>query len=64
VVNTYYPGTGTASAGSNTVGIGSIRLGGGNAIAAGDLVLIIQMQDGSGGAAGFDIWLHPIQSKG
>jgi uncharacterized repeat protein (TIGR01451 family) len=50
VVNTYYPGTGTASAGSSTIGIGTIRSDVGSnttAIVAGDLVLIIQMQDGS-----------------
>jgi uncharacterized repeat protein (TIGR01451 family) len=46
-INTYYPGTGTAAAGSTTVEIGTIQAGGGSAIAAGDLVLIIQMQDGS-----------------
>jgi uncharacterized repeat protein (TIGR01451 family) len=47
VVNTYYPGTGTASAGGNTVGIGTMQSGGVTAIATGDLVLIMQMQDGS-----------------
>jgi uncharacterized repeat protein (TIGR01451 family) len=47
VVNTYYPGTGTTSAGSTTIGIGTMRSGGGATIAAGDLVLIMQMQDGS-----------------
>ncbi len=47
VVNTYYPGTGTASSGSTTVNIGTMQSGGGVAIGAGDLVLIIQMQDGS-----------------
>jgi uncharacterized repeat protein (TIGR01451 family) len=47
VVNTYYPGTGTASAGGDTVEIGSRQSGGGTAIVAGDLVLIMQMQDGS-----------------
>ena len=47
VVNTYYPGTGTASAGSTTIGIGTMRPAGGAAIASGDLVLIMQMQNGS-----------------
>jgi uncharacterized repeat protein (TIGR01451 family) len=45
VVNTYYPGSGTTS--GTTVSISTIRSGGGGVIAAGDLVLIIQMQDGS-----------------
>jgi uncharacterized repeat protein (TIGR01451 family) len=47
VVNTYYPGTGTAAGGSSTVSIGTMRLGGVTEIGAGDLVLIIQMQNGS-----------------
>jgi uncharacterized repeat protein (TIGR01451 family) len=47
VINTYHPGTGTASTGSTTVGIGAMQSGGVTAIAAGDLVLIMQMQDGS-----------------
>ncbi len=47
VVNTYYPGTGTASAGDTTVKIGTVQSGSGSAIVDGDLVLIIQMQDGS-----------------
>jgi uncharacterized repeat protein (TIGR01451 family) len=45
VINTYYPGSGTAA--NTTVTVGSVRSGGGNAIAAGDLILVIQMQDGS-----------------
>ena len=45
VVNTYYPGV---SASGTGVVIGTIQAGGGVAIVAGDLVLIIQMQDGSG----------------
>jgi uncharacterized repeat protein (TIGR01451 family) len=45
VLNTYYPGSGTAS--NTTVTVGSMRSGGGSAIAAGDLILVIQMQDGS-----------------
>ena len=47
VVNTYYPGTGTAASGSTTVGIGAMQSVVGTPIAAGDLVLVIQMQDGS-----------------
>ena len=47
VINSYYPGTGTASAGTTTLNIGTIRSGGGAAIADGDLVLIIQMQNGN-----------------
>ena len=50
LVNTYYSGTaaGGAAAGS-TIGYTSASgRGGGTAIAAGDLVLVIQMQDGTG----------------
>ncbi len=49
-VNTYYPGTAAGGSGS-TVGYtsGSPR-GAGTAIASGDLVLVIQMQDGTGGS--------------
>ena len=48
IVNSYYPGISTASAGSTTVVVGTID-GRGNAtpIAAGDLVVIMQMQDAS-----------------
>jgi uncharacterized repeat protein (TIGR01451 family) len=45
VLNTYYPGTGSAT--GTTVTVGTVRSGGGNAITAGDLILIMQMQDGS-----------------
>jgi uncharacterized repeat protein (TIGR01451 family) len=45
VLNSYYPGSGTAS--GTTVTVNTIRSGGGEEIAAGDLILIIQMQDGS-----------------
>jgi uncharacterized repeat protein (TIGR01451 family) len=44
VINTYYPGRGTAAAGSTTVTVGAAT-GAGSNIALGDLVLIIQMQD-------------------
>lgn len=49
VVNTYYPGSGTTSnSGSGgLVTLGAVRSGGGAALAAGDLILIIQMQDGT-----------------
>lgn len=42
-INTYYPGTATASAGSTSITLGAAT--GTPAIASGDLVLIIQMQD-------------------
>ena len=46
--NTYYPGTGIASAGSKFVGIGTLNASGNTTpVAVGDLVLIIQMQDAS-----------------
>jgi uncharacterized repeat protein (TIGR01451 family) len=48
VVNSYYPGSGTASAGSTSVAVGAIDTSGGGsskAISAGDLVMIVQMQD-------------------
>ena len=44
VVNTYYPGTASVSAGATSIPVGSPS-GSGTAIAAGDLLLIIQMQD-------------------
>jgi uncharacterized repeat protein (TIGR01451 family) len=46
IVNTYYPGSGTAGAGSTSIALGSAT-GIGTAIAAGDLVLVVQMQDAS-----------------
>lgn len=47
VINTYYAGTGTASGTSFT--LGSINpQGSQTALSAGDLILIVQMQDGSG----------------
>ncbi|MCY1166040.1 MAG: hypothetical protein V4455_09795 [Pseudomonadota bacterium] len=49
VVNTYYPGTvAGGTAGGTTIGYTSGSSRGAAAIAAGDLVLIIQMQDGTG----------------
>lgn len=44
VVNTYYPGTANALAGATTINVGTAR--GAPALASGDLVLVIQMQDG------------------
>lgn len=44
VVNTYYPGTASVSAGSTSISIGTSR-GSATAIASGDLLLVIQMQD-------------------
>ena len=43
IVNTYYPGTADVAAGSTSIPVGA-PVGGGPAIAAGDLLLIIQMQ--------------------
>jgi uncharacterized repeat protein (TIGR01451 family) len=45
VLNTYYPGSGSAA--GTTMTVGNARSGGGSAITAGDLILIMQMQDGS-----------------
>ncbi len=42
--NTYYPGTATANAGAVSISVGTSR-GAATAIAAGDLLLVIQMQD-------------------
>jgi uncharacterized repeat protein (TIGR01451 family) len=44
IVNTYYPGVGTAAAGATTITVGT-PTGAANTIAAGDLLLVIQMQD-------------------
>lgn len=50
VVNTYYAGTAAGGAlGSSVVGYASGTPRGAAAIAAGDLVLVMQMQDGTGG---------------
>ena len=46
IVNTYYPGVGSATAGSTTVTIGAMDTNGAaTAIQAGDRILIMQMQD-------------------
>ena len=50
IVNSYYPGNGLASAGSTSIpvtGIDTSSGGASTAIAAGDLLLVIQMQDAS-----------------
>ncbi|MGA9164448.1 MAG: hypothetical protein WBZ31_08300, partial [Thiobacillus sp.] len=64
VVNDYWSGSGSPAAGATSIALGSRRTGGaGNSINAGDLVLLIQMQDadinsgnssayGSGSASG------------
>ncbi|HVS82196.1 MAG TPA: hypothetical protein VHE60_10720, partial [Pyrinomonadaceae bacterium] len=44
VINTYYPGTGNVSAGATSIPIGA-STGAATAIANGDLLLVIQMQD-------------------
>ena len=46
VINTYYPGVGTAAAGATSISVGTIDASGApTAIASGDLLLVIQMQD-------------------
>ncbi|MEO8775431.1 MAG: hypothetical protein ABI468_03840, partial [Candidatus Nanopelagicales bacterium] len=44
VVNTYYPGIGSIAAGSTSIAVGAAA-GAPTPIAAGDLLLVIQMQD-------------------
>ena len=46
VLNTYYPGTASVAAGATSITVGAAT-GAGSAIAAGNLLLIIQMQDAS-----------------
>ncbi len=43
VINTYYPGTGTATSGTTSIPVGTPSTG--TAISANDLLLVIQMQD-------------------
>src|ERR1700730_1646888 len=45
VVNTYYPATASAAAGATSISVGPRIAGAAPAIAAGDLLLVIQMQD-------------------
>lgn len=47
VINTYYPGTASVAAGSTSITIGASTQGAGAGIAAGNLLLVIQMQDAS-----------------
>jgi uncharacterized repeat protein (TIGR01451 family) len=44
VLNTYYPGTASVAAGATSIPVGTAT-GAGTAIASGDLLLVIQMQD-------------------
>ncbi|MGE0307603.1 MAG: beta strand repeat-containing protein [Acidimicrobiia bacterium] len=45
VVNSYWPGVGTAARGSTSIGLGTINAAGAStAIAAGDLLMVMQMQ--------------------
>lgn len=45
IVNAYYPGTGTVTAGATSITLGAVAAGGAQTpIAAGDLLLVIQMQ--------------------
>lgn len=63
VINSYWPGASNAGAGAASINLGASTTGAGGAIAVGDLLLVIQMQDaaidsgngntyGSGGAGG------------
>lgn len=48
VINSHYPApAGSLAAGATNLTLGTLRPGGGPALAAGDLILIMQMQDGS-----------------
>jgi fimbrial isopeptide formation D2 family protein/uncharacterized repeat protein (TIGR01451 family) len=48
IVNTYFPGTGTANAGTTSITVGASNISGDlTPIAAGDLLLVIQTQDAS-----------------
>ncbi|MBI5954674.1 MAG: class F sortase [Chloroflexi bacterium] len=44
ILNTYHPGTADAPAGTTSISIGPARAGGGPPIAAGDMLLVVQMQ--------------------
>jgi LPXTG-site transpeptidase (sortase) family protein len=44
VLNSYYPGAANVAAGATSIPVGTARAGGGTAIAAGDLLLVVQMQ--------------------
>ena len=60
VVNTYYPGVGTAAAGATSLTVGSPT--GSPAIAAGDLLLVMQMQDASFSSANNDSYGDGVSS--
>jgi len=48
VINTYYPGTGTANSGTSSISVGAANIfGAATPIAAGDMLLVIQTQDAS-----------------
>lgn len=48
IVNTYFPGTGTANSGTTSISVGASNIfGAATPIAAGDLLLVIQTQDAS-----------------
>lgn len=48
IVNTYFPGAASASAGATSITLGTMRAGGAlTPISSGDLLLVIQMQDGT-----------------
>lgn len=48
IINTYYPGVGSASSGSQNIQVGTLNPSGATTpISAGDLLLIIQMQNGT-----------------
>ena len=44
VINTYYPGSANANAGTTSIPVGPARAGGGPSVEAGDLLLVVQMQ--------------------
>jgi len=52
-INTYHPGTANAAAGATSISVGASR-GAATAIAAGDLLLVIQMQDAAINSANTD----------
>lgn len=48
IVNTYFPGAASAAAGATSIQLGTLRAAGSaTSISAGDLLLVIQMQDGT-----------------
>ncbi|HEY6916082.1 MAG TPA: hypothetical protein VI381_00405, partial [Allosphingosinicella sp.] len=74
VVNTYYPGTASVSAGATSIRIGAAR-GAAQTISAGDLLLVIQMQDatintsnndryGDGASGGYGSGYSAIRQSG